>query len=420
MHVAVATHDFYPDPESGGTGRYVYETGRRLVRRGHTVTVVTRRRGEVPDRESVDGMDVIRYDLRIADRPAHRILGQLPGAAAALRRQVGPLDPDLVSLQGPVTGHFVDRLVDDGVPRSVTFHSPWPTEYLIRTRTGGIGTIRRQANVGLRRHLERSLLARADEVVALSRFMSDQLYAVHGPVAEPAIVPGGVDVDEYGPEAAGATAGADGRPAEGVAVTDGSRVSRRVDAEGTAFLTVRRLAPRMGHELLLEAFADVAAANPDDHLFVAGEGPLRESLERTARRLDVADQVTFLGYVPDADLPAAYADADVFVLPTTRLEGFGLATLEALASGTPVVGTPVGGTVEILSPLQCEEALPARMLASAADEESLRTLLTRWTDLPPAERERAGRIAREYVGRRYTWDGTVDDLERRYHALRAG
>jgi glycosyltransferase involved in cell wall biosynthesis len=58
-----------------------------------------------------------------------------------------------------------------------------------------------------------------------------------------------------------------------------------------------------------------------------------------------------LGFVPEADLPALYAAADFSVVPTVALEGFGLVTVESLASGTPVLGTPVGATPEILEPL---------------------------------------------------------------------
>src|SRR5207249_11052699 len=60
---------------------------------------------------------------------------------------------------------------------------------------------------------------------------------------------------------------------------------------------------------------------------------------------------SFLGFIPDETLPSYYHAADVFVLPTRELEGFGLVTVEALACGTPVLGTPVGATPEVLSGL---------------------------------------------------------------------
>jgi len=101
--------------------------------------------------------------------------------------------------------------------------------------------------------------------------------------------------------------------------------------------TVRRLTPRMGLETLLDAFASVVADGDDAHLYVGGR-PLRDELYERAARLGIDSAVTFLGYVPEEQLASLYAGADVFVLPTLELEGFGLATLEALAAGTPVIG----------------------------------------------------------------------------------
>ena len=103
----------------------------------------------------------------------------------------------------------------------------------------------------------------------------------------------------------------------------------------------------------------------DFTLAIAGSGSLAAGLERLARELGVADSVFFLGRVPDDDLPALYAAADLFVLPTVAYEGFGMATIEALASGTPVVGTPVGATPELL------RGLDPRLVASGSGPEEL-------------------------------------------------
>ncbi|HKJ59622.1 MAG TPA: glycosyltransferase family 4 protein [Halobacteriales archaeon] len=401
MHVLVAAHDCYPDPGSGGTGRYVYETGRRLVERGHRVSVVTRRRGDVPSRESLDGVDVYRYDLEVADRPAPAVLDQLPGSATAVADHVAELSAeapvDVVSGQGPVTSLLVGRRVDAAVPRVPTFHSPWPTEYRIRTR-GDRSAPRRWLNAGVRWHLERRLLARADRAVALSAYMRGELRRTYGRELDATVVPGGVDAKRYAP-----SAGPDDRLAAGA----------------PAFLTVRRLAGRMGHAPLLRAFASVVERHPGAHLYVAGDGPLRGGLERMAAGLGLADHVTFLGYVPDAELPGVYASADVFVLPTAELEGFGLATLEALASGLPVVATPVGGTVEVLSGLD-GETMPAPVLVESADAESLALGMAAWTDVPAADRAAAGRACRRYARQRYPWERTVDGLLAVYRGVTPG
>ncbi|MFC4549716.1 MULTISPECIES: glycosyltransferase family 4 protein [Halorussus] len=426
MHVLVAAHDFYPDPGSGGSGRYVHETAKRLVDRGHEVSVLTRRRGDVPARETVAGVRVARYDLSVAEESAPRIAAQLPDAVRTVWDHLAALpDPDLLSFQGPVTGPLLDALADDSLPRSATFHSPWPTEYRIRTAgSDDLSGPRRRLNVELRRRVERRLLADCDAVQALSEFMRGKLRETYGPVADPAVVPGGVDLDRYRPDAGvyGPMAGDSASPstespAETTTVASDGSGRDHGEAGGTDFLTVRRLSPRMGHGMLLQAFARLAPERPDANLFVAGDGPLRKPLERTAAELGVEERVTFLGYVPDADLPSAYATADCFVLPTRKLEGFGLATLEALASGTPVVATPVGGTTELLDGLAADDRVPEDPLVPSVDAEALADRMAAWAGLSASEREAAGRACRDHAREHFTWEQTVEETETRYLEL---
>lgn len=398
MHVLIAAHDFYPDPESGGSGRYVYETGRRLVDRGHDVSVLTRRRGPVSRWERVDGIDVYRYDLSIANTQITDVLPQLPDAVGSVAdvwvKLMDENPPDLLSFQGPVSSLLVDGMADPEIPRICTFHSPWPTEYLLRTRYGStLSPPRRRLNAAVRKRLERYTLGRCDRVVTLSRFMGRELRRCYDTVGPNSIVPGGVDTAQFAPDA--------------------GRFSG-IDSDGFAILTVRRLTPRMGHDLLLEAFASVADEYPSATLYLAGDGALRDDLEAKAAALGVANRTRFLGYLPDEQLPAAYASADLFVLPTTELEGFGLATLEALSSGTPVLATPVGGTVEILSELETRPDIPAPVLAPAATADALAAGLRSWLATAPIERSAAADACRAYARRNYRWERTVDELERLY------
>lgn len=422
VHIAIAAHDLYPDPGSGGSGRYVYETGRRLVDRGHDVSVLTRRRGAVPTRETVAGMDVYRYDLEIADRSAPAIIRQLPRSVPQAADHVDALTAgsptDVISLQGPVTGPLLSTLADDDVPRACTFHSAWPTEYRIRTRSTDRSDLRRSINARFRHAVESRLLSSCDEVVTLSAFMRDRLLRTYDGVREPVVIPGGVDLERYSPDASAGTS----------PTVAGVDVERPVEADGAgerpvalpgdpAFLTVRRLSERMGHGLLLEAFATVRERYATARLYIAGDGPLRDRLERRAVRLGVDDAVTFLGFVPDERLPVTYTAADCFVLPTTELEGFGLATLEALASGSPVIGTPVGATPEVIGGLAALEEFEGPALVSSVDVEAVSTAMCEWADLSTSEREAAGHACRQYVERRYPWDRTVTELERRYRRL---
>ena len=151
----------------------------------------------------------------------------------------------------------------------------------------------------------------------------------------------------------------------------------------------------MGVEELVRATALLAGSGRPVRLAVAGSGVMREPLEALAAELGVGDRVRFLGRVPDDDLPHLYAGADLFVLPTVAYEGFGISTAEALASGTPVVGTPVGATPELLTPLD-----PA-LVATGVDADALAAAVehgieTLGTDLPAR--------ARAYAQSRLSWE----------------
>lgn len=104
--------------------------------------------------------------------------------------------------------------------------------------------------------------------------------------------------------------------------------------------TVGRLVAQKAPDVLLDAAPRLLAEDPGTRILIVGDGPLRPSLERRARRLGIAQAVTFAGH--QADVVPAYAAMDVFVLPS-RYEGFGIVLLEAMALGVPVVGTRVVG-----------------------------------------------------------------------------
>ena len=106
----------------------------------------------------------------------------------------------------------------------------------------------------------------------------------------------------------------------------------------------------------------------------------------------------FLGRVSESELRALYAAADLFVLPTVAYEGFGMSTVEALASGTPVLGTAVGATPEILAPI--DEAL----IVPRADANALAAGLRRVIPLlTPELRARCAERARA----EYAWEVAI-------------
>jgi glycosyltransferase involved in cell wall biosynthesis len=85
------------------------------------------------------------------------------------------------------------------------------------------------------------------------------------------------------------------------------------------------------------------------------------------RNRNLSKQVRFAGFIPETDLPRAYRAADLSVVPSQTLEGFGLTVLESLACGTPVLVTPVGGLPEVIKPLNPGLVLPDKGAAAIAD-----------------------------------------------------
>jgi glycosyltransferase involved in cell wall biosynthesis len=146
--------------------------------------------------------------------------------------------------------------------------------------------------------------------------------------------------------------------------TPGDREAARAawGLNGFTWLSVGSLIARKGHDLAIEALTHC----PDCTLVIAGDGPLRPSLEALARRLGVADRVRFAGEVPHSRLPGLYAAADILVLASSR-EGWANVLLEAMACGTPVAATAVNGTVEVVCAPAAGALIPRRTVASLVE-----------------------------------------------------
>ena len=125
----------------------------------------------------------------------------------------------------------------------------------------------------------------------------------------------------------------------------GDRANHRAELglKGLVLLSVGNLVPIKGHELTIEALTYL----PEARLLIVGDGPERDSLQKLAKSLSVADRISFLGSMPQDALPSIYAAADVLVL-ASRHEGWPNVLLEAMACGTPVVVSNIPGMSEIV------------------------------------------------------------------------
>lgn len=162
----------------------------------------------------------------------------------------------------------------------------------------------------------------------------------------------------------------------------------------------------MGLSQLIEAFATVAQPFPQARLWLAGDGSQRGELQGRIDSHKLAGRVRLLGFVAEADLPALYNAADCTLMPSLDLEGFGLATVESLACGTPVLGSRAGATPELLAPLS--EALLFDTVPPAKLSNKLRTILQGQQILP-------GRAqCRDYAVKQFAWHRPVAGFEQAF------
>lgn len=194
-------------------------------------------------------------------------------------------------------------------------------------------------------------------------------------------------VVHYGIDVAGWSAAA----ADGAA----TRAELGLGADDVVVGVAARLVPGKGHPVLLRAFAAARGAEPRLRLLVAGDGPERARLERAA-----GDGVRFLGFV--RDVPRFMAACDVVAFPTLPElgEGFGLAALEAMAAGLPVVASDIPALREVVADGE------TGLLVPPADADALARAVARL--VAPTLRERMGASARERAASLFSLDRMVD------------
>lgn len=327
----------------GGLPRYVRELAGALARAGADVVVVAKRTDErAPSVERADdGVLIVRH--RVASK-RHRLFAaaypfySVSGVLGSIRGRRGP---DTV-----VHAHFAVTalpLVLARIPFLYTFHAPVWRELLDeRQDTYVLPAALERLAVGGVRAVERLVVARAAGAFVLSEFMRGQLGELNPTVAGAAqLVAGGIDLDRFSPD---------------------PRVARS-GVEAPLLFTARRLTPRTGVDRLVDALPEIAAGHPLTTLAIAGTGAMEAELRARAVRLGVAERVRFLGRVSDGELAGWYRRATLVVMPSVKLEGFGLTTAEALACGAPVLGTPVGANPELLDSIH-----PALMAPAATPE----------------------------------------------------
>ncbi|MBL9139421.1 MAG: glycosyltransferase family 4 protein [Verrucomicrobiales bacterium] len=391
MRFVCVSLGYHPDVV-GGAWRVAAEQAAGLARRGHTVEVVTvDPAGNLPPVEVREGVRIRRY--RSGTGHFYRKwLADNRSAEALIREclRAAP-DPFLLIQHHAYLGPAVSGV---NAPILHVFHGPWSEEYRFASRAGGRSWARRLLDrvIPLLLHrVERRALGRAGRIVVLSDHFRKNLARWHPGVGNGSIevIPGGVDFQRFRV------------PSERGSL----RAAWGLDESAFLFVAMRRLDPRMGLDVLIDAFARLAPeGGRRPLLWLTGKGPAEAALAERVRVLGLGASVKLLGFLPEADLPRLLGAADATVMPSLDLEGFGLATAESLACGTPVLGSRAGATPELLEPLD------HGLLFPSGDTEALAACLGRVFRNPGVLPAR-GQCA-EYARQRFSWEHQVGACER--------
>lgn len=213
----------------------------------------------------------------------------------------------------------------------------------------------------------RIILRHADAITAISSYLLEYAKRAN-PKAKMYLLPNGVDVSKFKIE------------------------NSKIKIQQNSIVTVSRLVPKNGIDMLIQVMPSL----PDYRLKIAGTGSQESELRLLVETLKIQDRVEFLGNVSQDALPGLLGRSSVFVRPS-RSEGLGIAFLEAMAAGVPIIATPVGGIPDFLrdheTGLFCEVENPESIARAVRELHEA-----------PGLREKIITNARELIKKCYDWD----------------
>jgi len=392
---------WYPQHANDTQATYVHDINRHLVRRGHSVTVVTPGDRSLPRSDTFDGVKIVRFPLalppdltygRVAQSQvsflgkfarvvvmAHYMEAQHRAIVAEVREEGGDvIHAHWAIPTGPAAVMAARKL---NLPSVITMHGgdvyvnpeqgyDFPTRWYVRPAL-------------------RWTLRHAGALTAITDDCRQHALRAGAPADHIRLVFNGTDLRRFSPG------------------ENGSRPDSRFGPN--MIFACRQLFPRKGIRFLLEAGAALKPQFPDLKIVVAGDGFERPDLMRLADELGIASDVTFLGWVPNADLPQYYRAAAISVIPSLE-EGFGIPAAEAMGCEVAVVASDAGGLPEVVEDGVTGLVVPrgdARALAQA-----MGSLLA-----DPQRRRRMGLAGRERALRLFDWDRSAQQFEEIYREV---
>ncbi len=349
----------------GGLERYVYELTLRLAANKDQVELCG---VGLPENEA--NLPMTMTNLAAPDTSILKRLWTVRNNFKKTRKN----KPDAVNLHFALYSLPILDLLPENTPITFNFHGPWASE----SQEEGVDNITALLKKSL---VEKRTYKRCDRFIVLSKAFGNILHQKYQvPWEKIYVIPGGVDINHFQLD---------------LSIQE-ARNKLGWSLERPTLFTSRRLVHRVGLDKLITAIAQIKPKIPDIYLAIAGRGPLQHSLQQQVAELGLEDNVKFLGFLPDELLPVAYQAADLSIMPSQSFEGFGLAIVESLACGTPVICTPVGGMPEIL------EAFSPDLITDSTEVSAIAQKLEQVLSgkiVKPSREE-----CREYAVNNFDWD----------------
>lgn len=312
--------------------------------------------GPDEDEESAWGVPWVRL--------SYKGLGFVPSIIKALWAAKRSFKPQLLHLHQPFIALWAHLCFSRDLPRLYHFHSYWGEEKMSHAQNAKDRFLSR-----IKGHLEHGVMSRMDAFVVLSEYSRSRVLS-RFPKAKVHLCPGAVSMEDW--------AGAIQR------------------SETLQLLSVRRLDPRMGLDLLLEAMAEWKReqATFDVHLRIVGTGREEERLKVLVQSLGLQDEVCFEGRVSEQRLRHLMLSHHGMIIPTREMEGFGMSVVEALAAGLPVLCTEAGALGEFAKHGDVVKVVGEPTVANL--KAGLKWCGTQWVDQPEQWSERCRQVALEH------------------------
>ena len=294
-----ATHYY---PVIGGIETWTRNIAERLSQKAEVFVVTGKVKGQ-PNKEKRNGVEIWRTSLftltNLSASPLFYSLSLMPFIFFKSLNLIKKEKIDILHCQGFLSsflGFWLSKMT--GIPYIVT-----------------VQRLERRGNP-----IKETVYRGASYCIGASRAIKSYFEAVGAKNIE--VVPNGIDLEKF------------------------VRLKRQPHA-GFVVMTVARLEKVKGIEYLIKSISNLKSQISNLACLIIGDGSERNNLEKLVERLNLRDKVKFLGEVSNEQIPEYLAGADCFVLPSLR-EGFGISILEAQAAGIPVIGTKIGGILDLV------------------------------------------------------------------------